>query len=616
MNIEDNIVELYQDGSKCAEYINDLSDTDTMIWEEIYRRTKYLYTYGRDICDNDKLIYYLNECFNHGLSVKVNQECYIDVRKMQSALYISDEKFDKASNCILAVLDITEDVPVEMFLDLTYAEIHTDLLRILKSPEMFFNDLHTADENHDLIDSQKNIVKKLLLKTVEAKTKDPDIFVDNASIEKQVIDFGLTESKEYDIYRRVIAGESVSGVISAPDRSTENKEFTQKKILPAFEQKASVIRNEYGLLELDIFPEDNKEEVSRNEEANIDLKGIETMMSNIMTTVTENSKRIANLQDKFQSTSDYNEMENVKTEPEQGETENKALREQLKATKAQLAEREKENSVLAKTIENQKAIMEKKKNAEFKEEELNAFGSFERVIVIDTCSLEYRHDLFEYINDKEMVRISKTVLAELENHKKHPHDKEKQKMGQAGLKAIKKAIKMSALPYSCVCEDSYTFLLPESLQIKSEDELGTKNDKEIFSVAMRYKLYSTLPVIVISDDTTIQVMAQAEHIESMSAEEFIEGREKNVDIVSYESDNINEFLRKKFTCKEYTLSQHEVLVLKKYGIITVGDLLSKTDEEISRIKDKKGINYTARIAYVCEKIKKDYARLFGDAESE
>lgn len=633
-----SVFEMYPDGSKCTEYINDLSETEALTWEAVYWRAKYLYTYGRDVCENSELVDYLNECFNQGLSVNANQELYMDARKMQSALYILEEDFKMASNCIQAVLDITEDIPAEMFLDLTYAEIHTDLFRILKSPVMFFNDLHTADSDSALLDRQKQIIKKLLIKAAEAKNKDSDIAIDNASIEKEVIAFGLTASEEYGIYKKVIAGESVSVVIPASEKVVEKKPVARKKVAPKPAEKSSKGRNKAGLLEIVIFPEDEPEEEKpeiveevkpktkrktkakveepeEKNETNLDLKGLESMLSTIMATVSENSKQIANLQGRLQSTADDTEVEQIKAELEQGEAKNKELIAQLEATKAQLAESEKEKSELAQTVETQNAILEEKKSAEFTEEELAAFANFERVIVIDTCSLEHQPDLLEYLTDKEMLRVSKIVVAELENHKKYLYDKEKQKMGQAGLKAIKKAIKTSTIPYACDYEDSYTSLLPALLQIKSDDEIGTVNDKEIFSVAMRYKLHSNLPVVIISDDTTIQVMAQAEHIESMSAEEFISGKVKIVKETPAEVITEDDFLAKKLKCKEYSLSQHEVLVLQGCGIKTVGDLLSKTESDLAFIKDKKGISYTARITQVFEKAKRHYDSLFGVAET-
>ena len=92
-----SIFELYPDGSKCTEYIADLSDTDSMTWESVYWRAKYLYTYGRDICDNKSLISYFNECFNQGLSVNVNQKLYMDARKIQSAFLKRDEEINESA---------------------------------------------------------------------------------------------------------------------------------------------------------------------------------------------------------------------------------------------------------------------------------------------------------------------------------------------------------------------------------------------------------------------------------------------------------------------------------------------------------------------------------------
>lgn len=184
-----NIISQYSDGSKCDEFISDLRTPDNLTWEAVYWRAKYLFEYAGDICSTQELIGYINECFNHGLSVAVNKSIYVDARRMLASLYIRAGQYELAANCIQVVLDITEDVPPAMFLDLNYAEIHTDTLRqILRDSTMFFADLHTADRlGEKYAERQKEIVKLLLLKAAECKSKNPGTKINGSQIEREVV---------------------------------------------------------------------------------------------------------------------------------------------------------------------------------------------------------------------------------------------------------------------------------------------------------------------------------------------------------------------------------------------------------------------------------------------
>ena len=122
--------------------------------------------------------------------------------------------------------------------------------------------------------------------------------------------------------------------------------------------------------------------------------------------------------------------------------------------------------------------------------------------MLDTCSIEHQLDLLDYIQPNEMVRISQTVIDELEHHKKSG-DIERQMMGQRALKAIRSKKCSVAFDF----EHAYSQLLPKAYQIKDDDNIGTKNDKYIFSAALRYKAHTSLQVVLISDDVTMQAMA-------------------------------------------------------------------------------------------------------------
>ena len=680
------------DGSKCHEYISDLVNASSLTWEDVYWRTKYLYTYGRELCSNQELIAFFNECFNQGLSVNANREFYMDARKMQSSLYILEADFKMASNCIQAVLDITEDIPAEMFLDLTYAEIHTDLLRILKSPVMFFNDLHEADSDSALRERQKTILCTLLRKAAEAKSKDSKITIDLPNIEKEVAAFGLSDSADYIVLKKILCGETVAiatdldkpkpipKIKPKPElKPTSNDISNSGNTKPDGEKpkkNGTSKRDKDGLLVISIFPDDELEDSIEPESnaseceapkvvqpdtdvtkppnsantansSDVDFKNVEAMFASLMEAVKSNAGQISELHGKMQKISDDSELARISAELAEGEEKNKALLEQLASANAQIvageqqiearekllaeselqiaegqkqiaehqrriAEKEAETIALEEKLAAQNALLEAKKNAEFSEDELLQFENFKSVILIDTCAIMHQNDILEYVSDDEIVRIPQTVLNELEDHKKNPYDKELSKNGQRCLVAIRSARKNRRSETAFEYEKPYEFLLPEAYAIQKDDEKATINDRLIFSSALRYKVYSKINVILISDDTTMLDYGDSEHIETMTSDEFISGRRKHdipAPIVQIKPTK-EEFLAKKLKHNEYTLSLHEVQVLQMNGILTIGDLLSKTEKDLAFIKDKKGISYTSRITKVLSNVRKHYESVF------
>ena len=622
MTLNENVISQYPDGSKCAEFIADLVKADLMTWEAIYWRAKYLYTYGRDLCTSQVLIGYFNECFNQGLSVNANQALYMDARKMQSALYIAEEDFKMASNCIQAVLDITEDIPAEMFLDLTYAEIHTDLERILKSPTLFFNDLHTADTVAELRDRQKSIVCRLLLKAAEAKSKSADIVIDVASIEREVNGFGLTASEEYILFKKVLAGEAAPVIIPASvPKPAVKKPVEVKKPVPETKPKEEKTkkRDADGLLIIDLFGDEKEPETQAKAaepkadeipakvvSVTPDMSGIEAMLSSIMGMVKANAEQIAALQGQLGETKDVSETAKIEAELQEGKAKNQELLQQLEAAQAQLALSEEQKQALRKTIDEQASIIDIQRSSQFTEENLVAFSNFNCVVMLDTCSIEHQLDLLDYIQPNEMVRISQTVIDELEHHKKSG-DIERQMMGQRALKAIRSKKCSAAFDF----EHAYPQLLPKAYQIKDDDNIGTKNDKYIFSAALRYKAHTSLKVILISDDVTMQAMAMSEHIETMTAAEFIAGKEKYVPVAPALTEE--EYLAKKLRAKDFSLTMNEILVLQGYKVVTYGDFINTPEDAISFMKAKNGINLGNRLLLVHNKIKADYESKFPKA---
>lgn len=624
--LNENVISQYSDGSKCSEFIADLRTPDKLTWEAVYWRAKYLFEYAEDICSTQELIGYINECFNQGLSVAASKDLYIDARRMSASLYISSGQYELAANCIQVVLDITEDVPPEMFLDLNYAEIHTDTLRqILRDSTMFFADLHTADGHEGkYVTRQKEIVKTLLLKAAECKSKKPDTKINGTQIEREVVALGLTETDEWNYYKQTIS--AIEGG-TTPPAPLITKMVETPKVKP--EGTGTITPKTEGKkkarpIEIPIFPEDivsdstssatvpvaQAESIettqlsSKSEKTQPDLKAFEGLLSSIMQMVSQNAQQIASLQSKLDTSRDETEAARIEAELEEGRAKNKELLEQLETAQAQLALSEEEKTAMAETIAVQTAIIDQRKSLEFTQDELDSFAPFDSVIVFDTCSIENQLDLLDFITDKEMVRVPKTVNDELENHKKNGLTTDLRTMGQRALKAIKAKRCSVAFDF----EDGYPTLLPDAYKIKDDDAIGTINDKNIFSVALRYKLYGNRPVILISDDVTIQVWAKSEHIDSMSAAEFVEGKQKYVPYTPPLTED--EFLAKKLRSKDYTLNPNEILVLQSYKVFTYGDFIAKTEEEVAFMKAKNGINLGNRLLGVRQKLIADYERKY------
>lgn len=647
MTLNQSVLSQYPDGSKCKEFISDLANADTMTWEAVYWRAKYLFEYGEDVCPTQDLIAYVNECFNQGLSVNANQNYYIDARRMAAALYNKAEQYEQASNYIQVVLDITEDVPVDMFLDLNYADIHTDTLRqILQNSSMFFDDLHMADGHGEhYMERQKAIIKELLIVAVDYKLRNPSAKVSSGQIETEVASFGLSNSEEWNYFKQIMGGATsvvkpAAPVIkptvkpktetSQPEKAEKKPEATAAK--PPKKKERSVTFN--------IFPEDDdtsddttetetaskaqseqvvsvketpkKEVVQPEPQKNdgLDLKAFEGMLASIMGLVKQNAEQIATLQGKLGDSKDDAESAQIVAELEESRAKEKALLEQVESAQAKLAlsegqkaELEKQKKALEKTVAEQTLIIDEKRSVQFKPDDLKAFEAFERVILFDTCSIENELELLDYIQPNEMVRVSEIVIDELENHKKNG-DTERKKIGQRALKAIRSNKYSVAFDY----EHAYPLLLPIAYQIKDDDNIGTKNDKYIFSAALRYKIHTNLPVVLISDDVTVQAMALSEHIETMTAAEFIAGKEKYVPVVAPLTEE--EYLTKKLKAKDFTLSMNEVLVLQSNRIVTYGDFINAAEETISFVRDKKGINLGNRLLLVHKKIKADYERKY------
>ena len=65
---------------------------------------------------------------------------------------------------------------------------------------------------------------------------------------------------------------------------------------------------------------------------------------------------------------------------------------------------------------------------------------------------------------------------------------------------------------------------------------------------------------------------------------------------------------KKLGVKDYSLGPNELIVLHRYKVFTYGDFIAKSEEEISSMKTKNGINLGKRLLIVHKNLRVDYKK--------
>lgn len=123
------------------------------------------------------------------------------------------------------------------------------------------------------------------------------------------------------------------------------------------------------------------------------------------------------------------------------------------------------------------------------------------------------------------------------------------------------------------------------------DEEG--NDCKILYVAQRYKEYTDVKVLVVTDDLNLQERAKSEDIDTCTGTEFIADRTvRKIDFDGngeYTMQQID-FLKTKIRPTN-GFTDKEVVLLKQYGITTYESFLEMAEAEFSCMKDKKGLSF-------------------------
>lgn len=284
------------------------------------------------------------------------------------------------------------------------------------------------------------------------------------------------------------------------------------------------------------------------------------------------------------------------------------LLEKLGETETRLASSEAKNRTLTHTVRAQDELLEKKKALEFTEEELEHLRKFTAIIVFDTCSIMNYPNLLDGVNDGELVIVPKVVNNELENHKVKHYFDDRQKKAQRAISAIFNYKRRFPLEYA----ESLLDLVPAEYRVdEGEKEL---NDNKILAVAIRYKAYTDIPVIFITDDKSLANRADGEGIEVWTAQDFLtppessfeedDEAEVNADEVESEEAKAAEeerkkkaqedFLAQKISTKLLHVESSQISLLQNYGVKTLAQFMAQTEESFSQMRAKNGMTFTAK----------------------
>ena len=487
---------------------------------------------------------------------------------------------------IQAMLDITEDLPADVFLDLTDAELHTEAFRmILRNSKMFFNDLHMADNNiSELKERQVMILRNFLTLAGNYLADHPSEKVDIDTIQREVTIFGLVDSKEWKFFNDMLKGgttkwtEPITHTVSIPkkipdiiipeDKPTETSPApkkrpfeipigavpngenedqggvtTSEKIVTPIEEKPTVPEVVTPIVVSESTDDANSTVEATNSDEHSgalspDMVALQEMLRSIQEMVAGNSAEIKKLKRQRTAVRKKNEdTSGIEAQLAESERRSKELQEKLAEAEGALATSEAQKRTLATRVKAQDALLEKKKAMEFTEAELAALEPYSAIIIFDTCSIMNYPNILDFVRDGELVVVPKQVNEELENHKTNHYDSQRQVKARRAIDAIFQYKRKYPITYA----DHIFDLIPEAYRAES----GAKeiNDNKILSVAVRYRRFSNKPVYFIVDDKSLSNKASGEDIDVYTGEEFTEPEYDEYDdeeVVTTEEGDIDE----------------------------------------------------------------------------
>ena len=293
------------------------------------------------------------------------------------------------------------------------------------------------------------------------------------------------------------------------------------------------------------------------------------------------------------------------------------------------------------------AQVEKQKALEFTESELTELRKYSTIIVFDTCSIMNCPNLLDGVNDGELVVVPKDVNNELEHHKTRFGADDRKFKAQKAITAIFNYKRRFPLAYA----DGLLGLVPEAYRARADEK--EQNDNKILAVALRYKIYTDIPVLFITDDRSLSNKASGEGLEVWTSKDFLTPPETSFDdeapaapktpahVPVAEAQTVEapaekapvveiseeerlaaeaaeaerrakareEYLAQKISAKLLHLEASQISVLQNNGIKTMADFMAQTESSFAGMKVKKGIPFTARFLKEQETIRRKLENL-------
>lgn len=293
------------------------------------------------------------------------------------------------------------------------------------------------------------------------------------------------------------------------------------------------------------------------------------------------------------------------------------------------------------------AQVEKQKALEFTESELTELRKYSTIIVFDTCSIMNCPNLLDGVNDGELVVVPKDVNNELEHHKTRFGADDRKFKAQKAITAIFNYKRRFPLAYA----DGLLGLVPEAYRARADEK--EQNDNKILAVALRYKIYTDIPVLFITDDRSLSNKASGEGLEVWTSKDFLTPPESSFDdeapaapktpapvpvteaqtaeapveeasvVEISEEERLaaeaaeakrrakarEEYLAQKISAKLLHLEASQISVLQNNGIKTMADFMAQTESSFAGMKVKKGIPFTARFLKEQETIRRKLENL-------
>ena len=380
-----------------------------------------------------------------------------------------------------------------------------------------------------------------------------------------------------------------------------------------------------------------------------ELGAFEQMLKAVQEMVEGNRQEIQNLKSELSSRRSRRE-DTTRIEARLAEEESRSqeLLDKLAEAEGRLATTEEQNRSLSRTIKTQDALLEKQKALEFTEGQLAELHKYSAIIVFDTCSIMNCPNLLDGVNDGELVVVPKDVNNELEHHKTRFGADDRKIKAQRAITAIFNYKRHFPLTYA----DGMVDLVPEVYRADAGEK--EQNDNLILAVALRYKRYTDIPVIFITDDRSLSNKASGEGLEVWTSKDFLAPPESSFEdevkvtasaetaIVSNPAENAaatathkeearedsslatktaeaeeaerrakarEEYLAQKINAKVLHLEASQISILQNNGIKTLADFMAQTESSFAGLKVKKGISFTARFLKEQEHIKRELENL-------